>query len=54
MMSQFADMTLSSNYFDDVLFVLPSLVTGPYFNVNIITGSGVITIYLYKELTRYP
>ena len=31
MMSQFADMTSSSNFFDFVLFLLLSLVTGPSF-----------------------
>ena len=24
------------------------------FHVNIITGSGIMTIFFYKELTRYP
>ena len=52
MMSQFAGMTPSSNFFEVVLFLLPSLVTGPSFNVNLIIGSGVLTILFYKELTR--
>ena len=52
MTSQFAGMTPSSNFFEVVLFLLPSLVTGPSFNVNLIIGSGVLTILFYKELTR--
>ena len=50
MMSQFADMTPSSNFFDFV-----SLAKFSYwskFHVNIITGSGVMTIFFYKGLSR--
>ena len=32
MTSQFADMTSSPNFFDVVLFLLSSLVTGPSFS----------------------
>ena len=56
---QFADMTSSSNVFDGFLFFLSSLVTGPRFmsisslvlevHVNNITGSGVMTIFFYKD-----
>ena len=50
MTSQFADMTSSSNFFDGILFFLTSLVTDPSF-----TGSGVMTIFFYKEITqKYP
>ena len=44
---QFADMTSSSNFCD--LFTY-----GSEFHVNIITGSGVMIIFIYKELTRNP
>ena len=40
--------------FDVVLFLLPFLVSGPSFNINIITSSGVMTIFFYKGLTRNP
>ena len=50
MTSQFADMASSPIFLDATLFLLSSLVTGP----NFITGSGVMTIYLYKGLTRNP
>ena len=51
MASQFSDMTLSSNFFDVVLFLLSSSYWSK-FHVNIITGSGIITIFFYKRLTR--
>ena len=41
--------------FFDVFFV--SLVNFSYwckFHISIITGSGVMTISFYKQLTRYP
>ena len=44
-------MTSSSNV---AVFLLSSLVTGPSFQVNVITGSGVMTIFLYKGLTGNP
>ena len=47
-------MTSSSNLFD-VFFV--SFVKFSYwskFHVNIMTGSGVMTIFFYKELTINP
>ena len=46
---QFADMTSSSVF-------LSGLITGPtpQFHNNIITGSGVMTIFVYKGLTRNP
>ena len=52
MTSQFSDMTSTSKFFDVVLFVLSSLVTGRSF--NIITGSGIMTIFYHKGLTRNP
>ena len=56
MTSQFADMTSSSNFFDVVLFLF-FFVKFSYwskFHVNIITGSGVMTIFFCKGLTRNP
>ena len=46
---QFAGMTSSS-------ILLSGLITGPtpQFHNNIITGSGVMTIFVYKGLTRNP
>ena len=56
MASQFSDMTSSSIIFDLILFFFSSLVTGQFplvkFHINIITGSGVITIFFYNGLTR--
>ena len=54
MISQFANMTSSSTFLDVILFLLSSLVYWSKFHVNIITGSGVMTIYFYKGLTRNP
>ena len=53
MTSQFADMTSSSNFFDIAMFLLSILVTGPGC-VNNITGSGVMTIFIHKGLTKNP
>ena len=53
MKSRFSHMKSSSNFFDVFFFV--SLVKFSYwskFHVNTITGSGVMTISFYKELTR--
>ena len=57
MMSQRSDMTSLSYFFDVVVFLLSSLVTGPSLllvTVNIGTGSGVMTIFVYKGFTRNP
>ena len=43
-------MTSTSNFFDVVLF----FSYGSKFHVNIITGSGIMTIFFYKGLTRNP
>ena len=54
MTSQFSDMATTSNFFD-VVFV--SLVKFSYyskFHVNIISGSGIMTVFFYKRLTRNP
>ena len=41
------------NLFDLDLFLLSSLVTGPsLYHVNIITGSGIMTFFFYKGLTK--
>ena len=53
MMSQFSDMTSSLIFWS--YFV--SLVKFSYcskFHVNIITGSGIMTIFFYKGLSRNP
>ena len=34
--------------------VASSVLTGPKFHVNIITGSEAMTIFVYKGLTRNP
>ena len=34
--------------------VTSSVLTGPKFHVNIITGSEAMTIFVYKGLTRNP
>ena len=54
MASQFFDMTSSLIPFEGVLFLLSSLVTGLKFHVNVITGSGDMTIFFFKGLTRNP
>ena len=41
MVSEFADMMLLSNLFDFVVF-----------HVNMMTGSGVMTIFVFKGLNR--
>ena len=46
MTSQFANMTSSSNFFNIILYCWSQ------FYVKIITGSGVMTIFFYKGLTR--
>ena len=50
-MQQFADMTSSSNFFDVVNFVF-NFSYWFKFHVNILTRFRVITIFLYKGLTR--
>ena len=53
MTSQFAKVTPLSSLFDvAVMFLLPSLGTGSKFHVNIMTGSGVATIFVYERLTK--
>ena len=51
MISQFADMTSPSSFFDVVLFFFSYWSK---FHVNFITGSGVMRISFYKGLTRNP
>ena len=46
--SQFANMTSLSIFFDACLVSLVKFKYWPKFHVNIITGSGVMIIYLYK------
>ena len=54
MTSQFSHMTTSSNFFNVVLFLLSSLVSGPSFMPISSHGSGVMTVSFYKGLTRNP
>ena len=52
MTSQLADMTSLSNFYVVATFLKFSEWYD--FHVNIITGSGVMTIFFFKELTRNP
>ena len=52
MTSQFFDMTSSLIPFEGLFLLLSSLVTGLKFHVNVITGSGDMTIFFFKGLTR--
>ena len=54
MTSQFADMTSSSIFFWCCFVFLVKFSYWSKFHVNIITGSGVTTIFFYKGLTRSP
>ena len=54
MTSQFSDMTSSSNFFWRCFVSLVKFSYWSKFHVNIITGSGVMTISFYKGLTRNP
>ena len=51
MMSQFCDITLSSNFFDVVLFLFSSLVTGPNF-VSI--SSLVLELWKFPFIRDWP
>ena len=53
MKSQFSEMTSSSNFFDVALFKR-KFSYWSNFHVNIITGSGVMTVIFYKGLSRNP
>ena len=54
MTSQFADMTSSSIFFWRCFVFLVKFSYWSKFHVNIITGSGVMTIFFCKGLTRNP
>ena len=55
MTSQFPESTSSSNLFDVVFVFTVMFSYWSKFHVNIITGSEVMAISFYKELTRnYP
>ena len=54
MTSQFADMTLSSNFFWRCFDSLVKFSCCFKLHVNIIAGSGVMTIFFYKRLNRNP
>ena len=49
-MLEFVNMTSPSNLFNVVVLSLPSFVSK--FHFSIITGFGVLTIFVYKGLTR--
>ena len=52
--SQFADMAASSKFFDGLLFLLSSLVTGSgYMSISSLVLELTI-IFFYKRLTRNP
>ena len=51
MRSQFSDMTLSSNFFDVVLFLLPILVTGPSFMPIL---SLVLELWQFSFIRDWP
>ena len=52
MTSQFSDMTSSSIFLKSILVSLVKLSYWFKFHVNITTGSGVMTIPVYKGLTK--
>ena len=54
MTSQFSDMTSSSIFFWRCFVSLVRFSYWSKFHVNIITGSGIMTIFFYKGLTRNP
>ena len=54
MMSQFSDTTSTSNFFWRLFVSLVKVSCWSKFHVNIITSSGIMTIFFYKGLTRNP
>ena len=56
MVSGFAQMTSSPNFFDVFFVSLVKLTTGPNFmsTALLLTGSGVITISFYEGLASNP
>ena len=50
MMLEFVNMAPSTNFFQVVVSPLSNFLSK--FPFNIITGSGVMTIFVYNELTR--
>ena len=53
-MLQLFDMTSSSIFFWRYIVCLANFSYWSKFHVNIITGSGIMTIFFYKGLTRNP
>ena len=53
MTSQFFDITSTLNFFEIALFLV-NFSYASKFHVNIITASGIMTIFFYKGLTRNP
>ena len=54
MTSQFSDMTSTSIFFWRCFVSLVKFSYWSKFHVNIITGSGIMTIFFYKALIRNP
>ena len=54
MTSQLADMTSSTSFICRCFVFLVKISYWSKFHVNVITGSGVMTIFFYKGLTRNP
>ena len=54
MTSQFVDMTLSLNFLNVAVFSFVKFSFWSKSHVNIMAGSGVMTIFVYKGLTRDP
>ena len=52
MMPEFVDMTSSTNFFTAVVFSFSGFAAKFHFIIS--TGFGVMTIFVYKGLTRYP
>ena len=53
MTSQFFDIISTLNFFEIALFLV-NFSYASKFHVNIITASGIMTIFFYKGLTRNP
>ena len=54
MTSQLADMTSSSSFICRCFVFLVKISYWSKFHVNVITGSGVMTIFFYNGLTKSP
>ena len=50
--TKFTDMTSSSILFYAIVFIFVRFSYWSKFHINIITGTGVMRIFIYKELTK--